>query len=1444
MEKLIQVEFQVASQRGIPIVHPSWINACLALHSRLKVASLSIDDVAEATKQHAIKALSGLRICVTGFDLEQRNRIEGQVKSLGAAFDSDLTRECSHLVALNSTGKKYEFALKNGIKVVGLAWVDEAPEDAFAVGSIQPVVLKKEPTVIQQPTKRSTGAQPPISAATIQKQSTPVMLKPSTIRKLAVSEAAKPLSDCDSPSLLTTSKAAVLQPQQTQQQQFRKSSNPRKSLAINNNTSTPKQKQYPPTGKLSQKQKRKSMISQHFQNRRSSAASLPQNTNMSGFGNGALSSLFDGITFLIQGFDPSDTEILSDEIQCQDGDVVHSIDALRDVLRRAVAARVSKKGCVLCPLGVGPTGDVSGLTVVSECWVERCIEDMTPHDFDAHVLFRGVKYRSTDQQFRIGITGYIDLDREQIRKLVQAMGATFTESLSRSNTHLIAHTEPDGGEPSMKVVRAKEWGVEIVTVDWLFQCADRGELLFPLLEEVEPIVQEARDDDVEEMRDYEVGDAGDVTFAMDVGVGKENTMFDEVEDEPVAARVGKSILDILKEKEDRGQQVESPVALATAALSVAATRNLAPMKPPSPQNSTIPVPQQQQRIRPKQLTPVIPKAPRTPAAPSTLLQPPPTQVQPKFQPGFQMQVSSPLQPLAVTQESPQFEPPPKSAKKNTKSPSCVDCPQPVERRQQQHQQENYPQHKRQPQFVQQQPVHHPQQEQQQDQHQQQPNHQPTEDPHIHHQSPRLTSFINTVSENRNDSIHEFNSEASSRSGYKRDEESIRDSAPPVPPPIQIPQPLPLLVVSNQADEKSEQEQQNRQLQPQQQMDQKDEPHQQQHQPQPSLNNQQPPKREQLRPGKPLFDLSDAFQSVESPTNGTKRNATSNSNLQQNATNKKATSPSSIPLEGLFEKSLQQAHQNLTKQTRPESPSSKQPQPSLVLLKDVRICLSNRAISHRHETIRLCKLLGADFQNTYQEGICTHYVQVSSAATSGGASVSDKEWRKVKADAAEGRVYIVSPKWLEVCFEKGKRVGEEGYPWMGDLSRGLWGTVVEGGEVLNGGGVVRRSESVTSDTKKSEEVVASPLLKAHDPQKVSEIQPELKQPQPQKQVSTEEASSYAAAVEKLISTSIMPLKRTWTKQRTGSFQRTPSFPEEPATAAVPMPMRQSSSTSLLPSDIMQEHDEEAYTQAPPAHYSPVLLDPYATIVTYDDPQARAEKRRLLEQLQGPTPTTSNNPPLVSSIMENQQPALKRAKTAPSAFYEQQQPSSTNSRSFTRIFQLTGIPGKSRASIRGKIMRLGGQVVLDTESDSNERTTHLICSKPVNTDKCYSIIAKGGWMLKEEYIEKSYQEGRFIEEDDYEWATEVGIPNGGAYQTWVVLYVTKNKAKEEGFVKVLRTGLADVTVATIDEVEMLLDRQSFTHCFTDQSADPRIVKVQKQGINVATVVYICDYLVVKH
>ncbi|KAJ3061881.1 hypothetical protein HDU98_002229 [Podochytrium sp. JEL0797] len=115
-------KYTVASTLKTPIVRASWIEACAALHLSLK-RRLGVADI---TNDHRFfKALDGLAICLTGFDLDRRSIIEAQVTSLGARFAPDLTKDCSHLIAVSTAGKKYEFAVKHGLCIVDAEWVAE-----------------------------------------------------------------------------------------------------------------------------------------------------------------------------------------------------------------------------------------------------------------------------------------------------------------------------------------------------------------------------------------------------------------------------------------------------------------------------------------------------------------------------------------------------------------------------------------------------------------------------------------------------------------------------------------------------------------------------------------------------------------------------------------------------------------------------------------------------------------------------------------------------------------------------------------------------------------------------------------------------------------------------------------------------------------------------------------------------------------------------------------------------------------------------------------------------------------------------------------------------------------------------------------------------------------------------------------------------------------------
>lgn len=129
--------------------------------------------------------------------------------------------------------------------------------------------------------------------------------------------------------------------------------------------------------------------------------------------------------------------------------------------------------------------------LVTPLWVTTCVEEeriVRPEEF---IFFQPLSWNikrlfpihfqpncddneivdCTDNtmNLRVAVSGFVGAEREGLLQTLQAIGAVYTDSLKPSNTHLICKV-PEGA----KYKRAKEWGIHIVTVDWLYQIARYG----------------------------------------------------------------------------------------------------------------------------------------------------------------------------------------------------------------------------------------------------------------------------------------------------------------------------------------------------------------------------------------------------------------------------------------------------------------------------------------------------------------------------------------------------------------------------------------------------------------------------------------------------------------------------------------------------------------------------------------------------------------------------------------------------------------------------------------------------------------------------------------------------------------------------------------------------------------------------------------------------------
>ncbi|CAN8076524.1 unnamed protein product [Agarophyton chilense] len=101
----------------IIIVRQSWLQSCEAASMLVKCSA------------HVLQPLTGLNICSTGFDRDERDEISNLAVSLGALYSKSLTVECTHLICRSPNGNKYNFALEvSHMFIVRLQWLKQCTE--------------------------------------------------------------------------------------------------------------------------------------------------------------------------------------------------------------------------------------------------------------------------------------------------------------------------------------------------------------------------------------------------------------------------------------------------------------------------------------------------------------------------------------------------------------------------------------------------------------------------------------------------------------------------------------------------------------------------------------------------------------------------------------------------------------------------------------------------------------------------------------------------------------------------------------------------------------------------------------------------------------------------------------------------------------------------------------------------------------------------------------------------------------------------------------------------------------------------------------------------------------------------------------------------------------------------------------------------------------------
>ncbi|KAL8701500.1 MAG: hypothetical protein Q9224_000477, partial [Gallowayella concinna] len=111
----------VAKERpDVKCLLPAWVEAL-----RESWMEGGEPDVQALESRYTLPALYNLRVCVT---VSYRKRLEDLVRHNGGEYRANLTKDVTHLIARETTGAKYKYAMDWKIKIVAAEWLDQSLE--------------------------------------------------------------------------------------------------------------------------------------------------------------------------------------------------------------------------------------------------------------------------------------------------------------------------------------------------------------------------------------------------------------------------------------------------------------------------------------------------------------------------------------------------------------------------------------------------------------------------------------------------------------------------------------------------------------------------------------------------------------------------------------------------------------------------------------------------------------------------------------------------------------------------------------------------------------------------------------------------------------------------------------------------------------------------------------------------------------------------------------------------------------------------------------------------------------------------------------------------------------------------------------------------------------------------------------------------------------------
>ncbi|BFZ64261.1 protein kinase activating protein dpb11 [Saitoella coloradoensis] len=446
-------KFSAKHRLDVKLMKVEWIGA---MYERwLEGEDINVEEYSEKL---LLPPFLNLRICVTSLPPSDRQKLHSLITSNGGHYSPDLSKTCTHLIAASKEGKKYEYAVKWGIKIVGQEWV----RDSLVRGA----ALSEELYSLDLPEEeRGRGAwDKPIE-------------KPEGLAPAKRKEVSRVDEDEDDKPVLKKKRSQLSQsflgPAPTSNK-----TNPAGAAPVDDlwkdifhmkplAASTPI-KSRADAAWHSDDEEELDLSKVHpppvYDESGTPALDEPEEEKEKEKG------IWYGVYFYPWGFSEEKTNILYTYLTSHGGHCVDTLSALPpDKPERSFVVVSHSVPIVDCP-----NVPSERATLVTEQWLERCVHFGRRVEIDDWVASRPLVRTHIPgmKGLTIAMTGFTGVDLLHMSKLINVLGASYSETLRRDTSALIAR-KPEGRKWKM----AGEWGVRVLSREWVEDVARKGEVL-------------------------------------------------------------------------------------------------------------------------------------------------------------------------------------------------------------------------------------------------------------------------------------------------------------------------------------------------------------------------------------------------------------------------------------------------------------------------------------------------------------------------------------------------------------------------------------------------------------------------------------------------------------------------------------------------------------------------------------------------------------------------------------------------------------------------------------------------------------------------------------------------------------------------------------------------------------------------------------------------------